>query len=78
MVTLPPFVVFDTLTTLIPVPLSLDSTFPLYLDGLKLNVSGFALQDAHVAAAPVIDRTKRSSVKTPIALVTFFFIRIPP
>jgi hypothetical protein len=39
------------------VPLSLDSTFPLYLDGLKLNVSMYALQGVQVVALTAVTVT---------------------
>jgi hypothetical protein len=65
--------------TLSAFPVSFFSTLPQLLDALRLNESAFALHGVHVAAAaPVIDRTKRTSVKTPIALVIFFCIIIPP
>jgi hypothetical protein len=72
---------YPVVVTLRPHPLSLDSTLPHFLEGLKLNESGFAivlhvlhelhelllqlLQLVHLlhAAAPVIDMTKKTSIK---------------
>ena len=76
---MPPFEHFETLTTLSPVPLSFFSTLPDFRDGLKLNVSVFALHSEHVAAAPVIDMTKKTNVKILSVLnIVFFCITIPP
>src|SRR5674536_341686 len=72
-VTLPPFAVFDTLITLSPFPLSFFNTLPHFKVGLKLNVSAFALKIVHVAAAPVIDMTKRANIKTLTVLNIVFF-----
>jgi hypothetical protein len=50
------------------------------MDGLKWNISAFALDIVQVvvAAAPVIDMTKKTKVKTPSALNIFFCITFPP
>jgi hypothetical protein len=82
-VTLPPFEVVMTpvVVTCLLSPASFFSTFPQVLYLLNEKESLFALQglqvavqELQVAAAPVIDRTKRTSVKTPIALIIFFCI----
>ena len=49
------------------------SMLPWFIDGLRLNLSAFALHGVHVAsAAPVIDTTKKANVKMPIALKYIF------
>jgi hypothetical protein len=63
--------------TLIPIPLSLGNTLPLFLEGLKRNLSEFALHTVFVAAA-VIDMTKKTSVKIHIAFNIFLAIVFPP
>jgi hypothetical protein len=76
---MPPLVVFDLLITLMPLPMSFDSTLPQCLIGVIWNESPFALQSEHVvAAAPTIDRTRRANVKILIDLVIVFVIIFPP
>jgi hypothetical protein len=86
MVTLPPFLVVMTpvVVTFLPAPISFDNTLKhlVVLQGFKVNTSFFAsiLQKAelHVAAAPVIDRTKKTNMKMPTDLTTVFCIIFPP
>jgi hypothetical protein len=87
MVTLPPFAVVITpvVTTFFPAPMSFDNTLKhlVALHGFKVNISFFAsiLHEVDLvqeleehAAAPVIDMTKKTNVKTHTALTAFFCI----
>jgi hypothetical protein len=71
--------------TFLPAPISFDNTLKhlVVLQGFNVNTSSFAfiLQKAELqfaAAAPVIDKTKKTNIKIPTDLTTVFCIIFPP